>query len=430
MIPARSSTLRPASLRAQDLASPTRPVRRPVAMSATPPARDLLAPLPRATQLRLVAAAALALALIALAWYLIAHRSGDERVAAPPPDTFKPTAQQLKTLTIEAVALHPFASVEVADGRIAVDADRATPVYSPFSGRIVALGAAQGDTVAAGAALATVEASEFVQAQSDLAVAQAQERLTRATLERKQALFAVQGASQQELQQAEADRATALAALAAVENRLAILGKSAAEVEALKAGGRGDARVPLRAPLAGVVVDRQAGPGQYIQAGGGTPLYTIADTSKVWAVGQVRESDARDVRRGQAVEVRVPAWPERVFSARLSYVGAAVDPATHRLTVRAELGNADGALKPEMLASLRIVTSVAGAAPAVPEAAVVYEGDRAHVWVVGEGDLIGLREVRVGRVADGLAEILAGLKVGERVVTRGSLFIDRAARHD
>lgn len=391
----------------------------------------LPAALPRAAQLRWLAAAAVALVVVALAIYWFAHRGHDAGAApTPPADTFQPTAQQLKTFTIEPVATHAFASVAVADGRIAVDADRATPVYSPFSGRIAVLGAGLGDTVAAGAVLATIEASEFVQAQNDLAAALAQERLTRAALERKRALLAAQGASQQDLQQAEADHATAAAALAAVHGRLAILGKSPAEIDALAAGGHGDARVPLRAPIAGVVVDRQAGPGQYIQAGGGTPLYTIADTRTVWAIGNVPESAARELRRGQALEVRVPAWPERVFSARLSYVAAVVDPATHRLTVRAELANADGALKPEMLASLRIVTSAAGAAVAVPESAVVYEGERAHVWVVRAGNLIGLREVKLGRSADGLVEVRDGLNAGERVVTRGSLFIDRAARHD
>jgi membrane fusion protein, heavy metal efflux system len=389
----------------------------------------LLASLPRAAQLRWLGGIAAVVVALALAIFWFTHRSRGEVSPPPPPDTFKPTPQQLKTFTIERAATHSFASVEVADGRIAVDADRATPVYSPFSGRIAALHRGPGDEVTAGAALATIEASEFVQAQNDLAAALAQARLTRAALERKQALFAAQGASLQDVQQAEADRATAEAALAAVESRLAILGKSAAEIEQLKGGARGDARLPLKAPLAGVVVDRQAGPGQYIQAGGG-PLYTIADTRSVWVIGNVRESDAREVHRGQPVEVRVPAWPERTFSARLNYVAAAVDPSTHRLTVRAELANADGALKPEMLASLRIITSIAATSVAVPEGAVVYEGDRAHVWVVRDGDLIGLREIRVGRSADGLVEVREGLKAGEQVVTRGSLFIDRAARHD
>jgi membrane fusion protein, heavy metal efflux system len=390
-----------------------------------------LEPLPRAAQLRWLGLAALALLVVALGVYWFTHRAaeGDGR-APPPPDTFKPTAQQLKTFTIEPVAARAFASVEVADGRITVDADRATPVYSPFSGRIAMLNAGLGDAVAAGAPLATIEASEFVQAQNDLAAALAQERLTRAALERKQALLEAQGASQQDVQQAEADHATAAAALAAVDSRLAILGRSAAEIAQLKAGAHGDARVTLKAPIAGVVVDRQAGPGQYIQAGGGTPLYTIADTKSVWVVGNVRESDAREVHPGQPVEVRVPAWPERVFNARLNYVAATVDAATHRVMVRAQLANGDGALKPEMLASLRIVTSAAGSAVAVPEGAVVYEGAQAHVWVVHEGDLIGLREIRVGRSGDGFVEVREGLKAGERVVTRGSLFIDRAARHD
>lgn len=163
-----------------------------------------LAPLPLAAQLRW----------LALAVYGLTHRPGDGAGGpVPPPDTFRPSAQQLKTFTIEPVATRSFATVEVADGRIAVDADRATPVYSPFSGRIATLHAGLGDEVAAGAALATIEASEFVQVRSDLATA----------LARKQALYAAQGASLQDVQQAEADRATAEAALAAVESRLAIL---------------------------------------------------------------------------------------------------------------------------------------------------------------------------------------------------------------
>ncbi len=386
--------------------------------------------MPRAAQLRWLAIAAVVMLVVALAFYSLTHRAPEPAAGAgAAPDTFKPSAQQLKTFAVEAVASHAFASVEVADGRIAVDADRATPVYSPFSGRIATLQARLGDEVAAGATLAVIEAAEFVQAQGDLASAVAQERLTRSALERKQALYAAQGASQQDVQQAEADRATAAAALAAAENRLAILGRSSAEIVAMKSGAHGDARVALRAPLAGIVVDRQAGPGQYVQAGGG-PLYTIADTRNVWAIGNLRERDARDARRGQAVEVRVAAWPERVFNARLNYVAATVDPVTHRVAVRADIANADGALKPEMLASLRIVTRAAGSSAAVPEGAVVYEGERAHVWVVGESDVVGLREIRVGRNGDGLVEVLEGLRAGEKVVTRGSLFIDRAARHD
>jgi cobalt-zinc-cadmium efflux system membrane fusion protein len=390
-----------------------------------------LRPAPRAQQLRWLATAATVALVVALAVWLVQRGRAPE----PAPDataagTFRPTAQQLKTLSIATVATHSFSSTEFTDGRIAVNANRATPVYSPFSGRVVALSAAPGDSVAAGAVLASIEASEFVQAQTDLESTTAQARLARQSEARKHALYEAQGASLQDWQQSQAELANAEAALQSARNRLRILGKSDGEIDALAGTGRIDARVPLRAPLAGVVVDRQLGPGQYVQAGSSTPLFTIADVASVWLVGNVRESEAARMRRGQPVEVQVPAWPQRVFRAHLNYVAAVVDPATHRLTVRAEIPNGDGALKPEMLASFRIVTSEAVEAPAVPEAAVVYEGERAHVWVVGADGLIGLRTIRAGRVNDGLVEILDGARPGERVVTRGSLFIDRAARLD
>ena len=188
--------------------------------------------------------------------------------------------------------------------------------------------------------------------------------------------------------------------------------------------------MPLAAPIAGVVVDRQAGPGQYLQAGSGTAVFTIANTATLWVVGDVPEADAARVKRGQAVDVRVAAWPDRQFTGHLNYVAVVIDPTTHRLAVRAELPNADGALKPEMLATLRIATSATTTGLAVPEGAVIYEGNLAHVWVVRGGDVIGLRNVRTGRAADGLVEIVAGRAPQEKVVTKGSLFIDRAARPD
>jgi len=81
-----------------------------------------------------------------------------------------------------------------------------------------------------------------------------------------------------------------------------------------------------------------------------------------------------------------------------------------------------------MFASFSIITGTASAAPAVPEEAVVYEGDEARVWVAQEGGRIGLRQVRTGRVADGMVEIVEGLSPGENVVTSGTLFIDRAVK--
>ena len=73
---------------------------------------------------------------------------------------------------------------------------------------------------------------------------------------------------------------------------------------------------------------------------------------------------------------------------------------------------------------------MAALAPAVPKDAIVYEGERARVWVAGEGDTLALREIHTGRISDGMVEILAGLSAGEKVVTSGTVFIDRAAKAD
>src|ERR1700676_1068405 len=376
-----------------------------------------------------IAAAAVIAAILAV-WRgggLFGPHEAPPAPAATPPGTFRASPQQLKTLTVEVVQTHGFVSEELTEGKIAVNGDRTTPVFSPYSGRVTRVIAGLGDTVKAGAALATVEASEFVQAQNDLRTAAAQVKITRINETRKHALYEAKGGSLQDWQSAQVDLTTAETAFNAVRNRLRILGKSETEIAELERNEIMNPAAALNAPIAGVVVDRQVGPGQYLQAGGGTPVFTIADPSSVWLLANVREADAGLVNLGQSVEVRVLAYPKRAFKARVTYVAALVDSLTHRLPVRAEIENRDGALKPEMFANFRIFTGDPSESPAVPEAAVIYEGNAAHVWVVAGDGLLSLRTIHTGRSNDGLIEVLEGLKPGERVVTKGGLFIDQAA---
>jgi cobalt-zinc-cadmium efflux system membrane fusion protein len=347
--------------------------------------------------------------------------------ALSPPGTFRASAQQLKSLTVEPVALHGFVSEELTEGKIAVNGDRTTAVFSPYSGRVTRVIAGLGDTVKQGAPLAMVEASEFVQAQNDLSTAAAQLKIARLNETRKHALYEAKGGSLQDWQQAQADLTAAETAHDSIRNRLKILGQSEAQIDALEAAHSMRASAAITAPIGGVVVDRQVGPGQYLLAGGGTPVFTIADPTSVWLLANVREADAGQVHVGQAVVVRVLAYPQRAFEARVSQVAAELDPVTHRLPVRAELENLDGALKPEMFANFRILTSDAAEAPAVPESAVVYEGEVAHVWVLAGDGLLAYRSIRTGRNDDGLVEVLDGLQPGEQIVTKGGLFIDQVA---
>jgi cobalt-zinc-cadmium efflux system membrane fusion protein len=371
--------------------------------------------------------------------------------AATTDAAFKPTASQWANLKIAPVKLETFRTARETDGKIALDDDRTTQVFSPYSGRVAKLFAKAGDDVRAGDPLMAIEASEFVQGQSDLvtavaalATARAQLRLAQTTEKRQHDLFLANAGALKDWQQSQVDLATAQGglngaeiALGAVRNRLRILGKTDKEIADLEAGANAQRFNPssvVVAPISGTVTQRQVGLGQYIvnqSSGGSNPVFSIGDLSHVWLVANVREMDATLVHRDDAVEVKVPAYAGQTFTAKVVYVAPSIDPNTHRLLVRAEIENPGGVLKPEMFATFSIITGRDVAAPGVPDSAIVYEGENARVFVADpKAKTIAIREIRIGRINDKEVEVVDGLKAGESVVTSGALFIDRALQGD
>jgi cobalt-zinc-cadmium efflux system membrane fusion protein len=338
------------------------------------------------------------------------------------------SASQLSTLTVSTVSTLGFRSEEVADGSIALNSDTATQIFSPYSGRVLKVIAGIGEHVKKGAPLYAIEAAEFAQTQSDLLNAGTQLKLAKIAEQRRHAAFDSKGGSLQDWQQAQADLAAAQTTLDSVRNRLQIFGQTQEQIDSLERVKSASPVTYVAAPIDGVVTDRQVGPGQYLQAGGPTPVYTLGNLESVWLVADVREVDAPLVEVGQDVEVRVLAFPGKVFKAKLTAVGSSVDAVTHRVPVRATIDNHDGKLKPQMFASFSIITSGAADALAVPEEAVIREGEAARVWVLGQDNELALRSIHTGRMSNGMVEVLDGLKAGEKVITRGSLFIDRAAQ--
>jgi membrane fusion protein, heavy metal efflux system len=392
--------------------------------------------------LTLVVSAALGLGTIRAS--LHSHPSQENTKPTDSPESFRPTAAQWAALKVAPITTMTFRTEQVTDGKIAFNADKTTPIFSPYSGRVTKILANLGDYVKQGQPLLALEATEFSQAQNDLISAvvalnsaRSQLNLAQTSEERKHALYDSKAGSMQDWQQSQADLVTARnnlrtaeTVLASIRNRLRILGKNESEINALQEAQKIDPTAFVFAPISGSVTDRQVGPGQYVQAGAANPLFSIGDLSTVWLVANVRETDAPLTRLGAPVEVRVLAFPERLFKARLTYVAPSVDPTTHRLPVRAEIENPEGRLKPEMFATFSIVTGGESLAPAVPESAVVYEGDTARVWVAKDGGVIESRQIRTGRIVNGMVEAIVGIELGEKIVTSGTLFIDRAAKPD
>jgi len=389
-----------------------------------------------------------------LVWPVIGKNRPDQAepaqaIRSATPGTFRPTKEQWAGFKIEPARLIIFRPEQITEGSIAIDDDLTTPVFSPYSGRVIKLIAKLGDHPEAGAPLFEIQASEFVQAQNDLITALANVHTARSQVVQAQTnerrtheLYLAQGGALKDWQQAQTDLIAAQStlrsdeiALAAVRNRLRILGKSDKEIATLEAQPtqKLDPVTVVTAPIGGTITQRQIGLGQFINSttgGASAPVYTIGNLSTVWLIANVREADAPLMRIGQPVEVHVLALPGRVFKAKISWVAPSIDSNTHRLSVRADVENQEGELKPGMFANFSIITGEAETAPAVPQRAIVYEGDAARVWVVEDDGEIAARSIRTGRIADGIVEVLAGLSPGEKVVTSGALFIDRAAGSD
>jgi cobalt-zinc-cadmium efflux system membrane fusion protein len=133
------------------------------------------------------------------------------------------------------------------------------------------------------------------------------------------------------------------------------------------------------------------------------------------------------VQIGQEMSFTALALPGRVLTGRISYVATALDPATRRLLVRATLDNSNGLLKPEMFTTVTIYAPGDQPTIGVPKTALIYEGDQVRVWVAHDDKTIELRTIKTGMTNGNLVEVHGNLKAGERIVTKGSLFIDRAA---
>src|SRR6267378_1786223 len=394
---------------------------------------------------------AVGLALLTLAgatWYGLAHiggpTQGHSEVSSQSRkglQRYTPTPAEWASLTIQPVTARAFRAEHVTEGKIAVDEDRSTPVFSPYAGRVTKLLARPGDSVTQGQPLFVIEAADTVQAQNDfvaamtalnkaksaLDLAQIQDTRAKDLFEGKAVPLKDYQQSQATLIQAQNDLRSSQTALEAARNKLRILGLTDDAISTFQEKGRINPETTILAPIAGTVVQRKIGPGQYVNSGASDPVFVIGDLSTVWLTAFVRETEASTVVVGQEMTFSLLALPGRTLTARITYVATAIDPATRRLMVRATVDNATGQLKPEMFATVTIYAPGDQPSVGVPKQALIYEGDQVRVWVAHEDKTIELRQIKTGLTNGDLVEVEGNLKPGEQIVTKGSLFIDRAA---
>jgi cobalt-zinc-cadmium efflux system membrane fusion protein len=354
---------------------------------------------------------------------------------------YMPTDSEWASLSVAPVTEQVFRAEHVTEGKIAVNEDSSTPIFLPYAGRVIKLLVKPSDMVVRGQPLFVVEATDTVQGLNDFitassAVNKAHSTLNLAQIVEKRAndLYAGKAVPLKDWQQSQADLTTAQndmraaeTSLEAAHNRLRILGRSEEQITTFEQTRQMSADTPIYSPIGGTVIQRKVGPGQFIGSGASDPVFVIGDLSTVWLTAFVRETEASGVAVGQQITFSLLALPGSEFKARIDYVSAAIDPATRRLLVRATIDNKDGLLKPEMYANVTIFSGADRPSIGVPKQALIYEGDHVRLWVVHDDKSIELRDIETGLTNGDLVEARTNLKAGEKIVTRGSLFIDRAA---
>jgi cobalt-zinc-cadmium efflux system membrane fusion protein len=283
-----------------------------------------------------------------------------------------------------------------------------------------------GAEVRRGDPLAVISSPDFAAAVSAYRKAQATAVQTQRVADLDAELFKADGIAKREMEQSQVDAEAAASDRDAALQQLKALGVDSVTLAALQDGKH---NVPLqayiRAPLAGIVVEKLITPGQLLQAGT-TPCFTVADLSKMWVLANVFESDLAFVAPGDKAQITGAALPRPIAGVAV-YVAALVDPSTRATSVRLEVPNPGRVLRKDMYVQVAIQSSRTVKGMLIPVSAVLRDDDNLpFVFVETAGGTFTRRTVTLGNRVGDRYEVTAGLKEGELVTAEGGLFLEFA----
>lgn len=348
-----------------------------------------------------------------------------------------PEALQQITVTAEPVSIRRIPRVLRTAGRITMNENRTWRVGAVTEGRIVDVARNVGDVVREGDTLARMfsheihEArAEYARARSEVARLQSRRTYLQTSRDRVSRLHELKAASLQQVQQAESELQDLEGEIRNARTELERTRFHLEEYLRVKLEASGEVRVagfpesdllPIRAPAAGTIVERQVTPGTVVQPAG--TLFAITDLQNVWMIAAVQQQDLTLVRMGMPVSVYVPAFPDVRFPGRVAWIGSELDAATRTVNVRVEVPNPGVRLHPEMYATAEIALEDSTEGVFVrQEALQELAGQQVAFVELAEGRY-AVRPVQTGSAIEGYRRILSGLREGERVVVAGSFLL-------
>jgi cobalt-zinc-cadmium efflux system membrane fusion protein len=329
-------------------------------------------------------------------------------------------APQLSSIGVHAVAAEPMPVAEPSNARVAYDENVTARVSSPVAGRVTALRAEIGEEVSRNAALVEIDSPDFAAAEADWRKAEADEVRKKLAFERSRKLLENEVIARKDYESAEADYRQAVAETQRARLRL----------RNLNAAGSGSGRFLLKAPLAGVVADKQVNPGQEVRPDLPNPLFVITDITRLWVIIDLPERNLGNIHPGQAVSIETDAYPDQRFAGKVERIGLALDPTTRRVQVRCSVRNPDKRLKPEMFARVSFVAEDGNKAVRVPNTGLIVNGIDSYVFVEKQPGVFERRRVNVALRGADSSFVDRGVASGERVVTEGTLLLNSEVSSD
>jgi Cu(I)/Ag(I) efflux system membrane fusion protein len=303
----------------------------------------------------------------------------------------------LKLTTVRQVEL---SGVIETSGKISFDDRRVAKIISRVAGRIEAVWVFQWDNVRQGQPVVTLYSPDYMTGEAEYLQAEATAKLN--------------------LGPGSADQASLAASMvAAARRKLELLGLRPDEIEALRAPSPSTV---LRAPIGGTIIDRQVIKGAQVNPG--DILFTVAVLDPIWITADIYEDDMARIHPGQQLEAETPAFPGRIFKGVISRLSPGFDPNTHTAQLRCQVRNPGLALKPDMMARVRILTAP-GAALVVSQDALIFEVDAYYAFVEVAPGRVTRRKVTIASwTSEGLTRVLSGLSAGDRVVKDESIQVN------
>lgn len=339
---------------------------------------------------------------------------GDPKSEAPPPvkveredDANVVRVDHPEQFPIVSAVQHISTSQIMATGSISPDISRTVPVISLAAGRVVDIHARLGDTVQKGQILLRVQSADMSSAFSDYRKAVADEQLARTQLERAKLLYDKGAISLNDLQVAQDAEDKARVDVENTTERLHVLGGDLNHPAAI---------VDIRAPVSGVITDQQVTNAAGVQGLSSPNPFTISDLSHVWILCDVYENDLASVHVGETTEIRLNAYPDKIFTGRIGNVGPVLDPTLRTAKVRIEVAN-PGLMRIGMFVTATFHGQKKETRAGVPAAAILHLHDRDWVYVPIGGNKFRRTEVVAGRtLPDKTQEIISGIQPGQQVV--------------